>query len=449
MRWRPTRTACASRSPSTAPTGRCDRSRGCARWPRTRPWRWCGSRRSSTSTRSTTSSTTRSTPPAPSSACRCRSTSASPGPGALGLPAPRAARGRAHRLQGAHRHRRPHGPPLRGAADAVHAQVAGPLPVQLGLPGQVHGPRAGLLHGLLAGHGPGPLRLGPSLPADGAGGGRRPGSAPLRRGGRGLPRRDGRPPACTSADPVAQAARTRATARVRCPPWTSGASACGGAARGATPTIRTAASPPSSSPSATAPCGRPGASTPGCRRTSSACSPRPTASRWPAASSASGPARPRTSGRRWPTSRTRFPGRFLLGIGASHGVVVADYTRPYSKMVGLPRRPRRARHAGARPQRRVLAALGPRMLELAAARAAGAHPYFVPVEHTARARDILGPGPLLAPEVAVVLETDPARARELARALRQHLPRPAQLHGEPAHASASATTTSTAAGATG
>jgi probable F420-dependent oxidoreductase len=55
------------------------------------------------------------------------------------------------------------------------------------------------------------------------------------------------------------------------------------------------------------------------------------------------------------------------------------------------------------------------MLELAAARSAGAHPYFVPVEHTVRARGILGPGPLLAPEVAVVLETDPARARALAR----------------------------------
>ena len=55
------------------------------------------------------------------------------------------------------------------------------------------------------------------------------------------------------------------------------------------------------------------------------------------------------------------------------------------------------------------------MLHLAAARSAGAHPYFVPVEHTAFARDILGPGPLLAPEVAVVLETDPHRARELAR----------------------------------
>jgi probable F420-dependent oxidoreductase len=111
----------------------------------------------------------------------------------------------------------------------------------------------------------------------------------------------------------------------------------------------------------------------------------------------------------------RFSGRFLLGLGASHSAIVEHYARPYSRMVAyldaldaldlpLP------------PERRVLAALGPRMLELAAARAAGAHPYFVPVEHTARARATLGPGPLLAPEVAVVLETDPGRARELARA---------------------------------
>jgi probable F420-dependent oxidoreductase len=110
----------------------------------------------------------------------------------------------------------------------------------------------------------------------------------------------------------------------------------------------------------------------------------------------------------------RFPGRFLLGLGASHDVAVADYSQPYSKMVAyldaLDAQP-----TPVPPDRRVLAALGPRMLELAAARSAGAHPYFVPVEHTARARGILGPGPLLAPEVAVVLETDPARARELAR----------------------------------
>ncbi len=109
-----------------------------------------------------------------------------------------------------------------------------------------------------------------------------------------------------------------------------------------------------------------------------------------------------------------YADRFLLGIGTSHGPIVPDYSRPYSKMVAY----LDALDALVPPvpaTRRVLAALGPRMLELAAARAAGAHPYFVPVEHTARARSILGPAPLLAPEVAVVLETDPVRARELAR----------------------------------
>jgi probable F420-dependent oxidoreductase len=114
------------------------------------------------------------------------------------------------------------------------------------------------------------------------------------------------------------------------------------------------------------------------------------------------------------TLEERFADRFLLGIGASHSVAVADYSRPYSKVVAhldaLDAQPTPVPAA-----RRVLAALGPRMLKLAAARTAGAHPYFVPVEHTVFARDILGPGPLLAPEVAVVLETDPVRARELAR----------------------------------
>ena len=64
---------------------------------------------------------------------------------------------------------------------------------------------------------------------------------------------------------------------------------------------------------------------------------------------------------------------------------------------------------------RVLAALGPKMLELAAERTAGAHPYFVPVEHTAYAREHLGPDAWLAPEQMVVLETDPAKARGIAR----------------------------------
>jgi probable F420-dependent oxidoreductase len=110
----------------------------------------------------------------------------------------------------------------------------------------------------------------------------------------------------------------------------------------------------------------------------------------------------------------KFPGRFLLGIGASHAPLVSDYSRPYSHMVtyldeldALP--------DAVPAERRVLAALGPRMLELAAQRSAGAHPYFVPVEHTAQARSVLGPAPLLAPEVAVVLESDPVTARALAR----------------------------------
>jgi probable F420-dependent oxidoreductase len=109
-----------------------------------------------------------------------------------------------------------------------------------------------------------------------------------------------------------------------------------------------------------------------------------------------------------------YPGRFLLGLGASHAPLTEHYARPYSRMVAY----LDALDASASPVppgHRVLAALRPRMLELAAARAAGAHPYFVPVEHTVRARAILGAGPLLAPEVAVVLEADPARARELAR----------------------------------
>ena len=64
---------------------------------------------------------------------------------------------------------------------------------------------------------------------------------------------------------------------------------------------------------------------------------------------------------------------------------------------------------------RVLAALGPRVLRLSAERAAGAHPYLVTPEHTRQARQILGDGPLLAPEQKLVLETDPERARAIGR----------------------------------
>ncbi|GLY99361.1 LLM class F420-dependent oxidoreductase [Actinoplanes sp. NBRC 103695] len=110
------------------------------------------------------------------------------------------------------------------------------------------------------------------------------------------------------------------------------------------------------------------------------------------------------------------PGRFLLGLGASHAPVVekdgAAYRKPYSKMVeyldGLDA-------AGLAPERRILAALGPKMLELSRDRSAGAHPYFTTAEHTAEARTALGPGRLLAPEVAVVVEADPTTARAIAR----------------------------------
>lgn len=118
-----------------------------------------------------------------------------------------------------------------------------------------------------------------------------------------------------------------------------------------------------------------------------------------------------------------YPDRFLLGLGVSHRPMVErvrghDYAKPYSAMAayldGMDRTLFMAAEPSA-PPRRVLAALGPRMLELARDRADGAHPYFVPPEHTAVARATLGEGPLLAVEQAVVFETDPGRAREIAR----------------------------------
>lgn len=110
----------------------------------------------------------------------------------------------------------------------------------------------------------------------------------------------------------------------------------------------------------------------------------------------------------------RYPGRFVLGVGASHSLIVEHYARPYSRMVGYLDGLDGGGPAVSR-DRRMLAALGPRMLRLAAERSGGAHPYFVPVEHTHRAREVLGADALLAPEVTVVLEQDPAAAREIAR----------------------------------
>jgi probable F420-dependent oxidoreductase len=127
-----------------------------------------------------------------------------------------------------------------------------------------------------------------------------------------------------------------------------------------------------------------------------------------------------------------FPGRFILGLGVSHAPAVESlgrsYERPYSAMERyLDEMDHPAgRNAGGpgeggRGQRavRVLAALGPRMLELSRDEADGAHPYFTTVDHTAFARQILGPGKLLIPEQAVVLTEDRAAGLEGARAYAQ------------------------------
>jgi len=108
----------------------------------------------------------------------------------------------------------------------------------------------------------------------------------------------------------------------------------------------------------------------------------------------------------------RYPGRFLLGLGIGHREATQEYQQPYATLVGyLDQLDELKVPAGGR----ALAALGPRVLKLAADRSAGAHPYLVTPEHTRQARQILGPGPLLAPEQKVVLETDPERARAIAR----------------------------------
>ena len=118
-----------------------------------------------------------------------------------------------------------------------------------------------------------------------------------------------------------------------------------------------------------------------------------------------------------------FPGRFVLGLGVSHAPMVddirgQDYTKPFSKMRDYLAQMENALYFSPRVDEEhvVLAALGPKMLELAATAADGAHPYFVPVEHTAFAREHLGPDALLAPEQAVVLSTDAEEARRVARA---------------------------------
>lgn len=107
-----------------------------------------------------------------------------------------------------------------------------------------------------------------------------------------------------------------------------------------------------------------------------------------------------------------FPGRFYLGVGVGHREATQEYASPYDSMVdyldvldanGLP------------VERRVLAALGPKMLRLAADRSLGAHPYLTTPDHTRYAREQMGDAAFLAPEQKIVLETDAVTAREIGR----------------------------------
>lgn len=124
-----------------------------------------------------------------------------------------------------------------------------------------------------------------------------------------------------------------------------------------------------------------------------------------------------------------YPYRFVLGIGVSHPKLVNDirglrYDRPIRAvrcyLAAMDKLVQRYRAIPAETTVRILAALGPQMLQLAAEQTDGAHTYLVPPEHTARSRQILGPDKILVPEQAVVLETDRRRAHEIGR---RHLSR--------------------------
>jgi probable F420-dependent oxidoreductase len=111
------------------------------------------------------------------------------------------------------------------------------------------------------------------------------------------------------------------------------------------------------------------------------------------------------------------PGRFLLGIGVGHPEHTQEYIKPYDALVGY----LDELDAAVMPtSRRVLAALGPRVLKLAAERSAGAHPYLTTPEHTAKARELVGNSVFLAPEHKVLLTTDADKARAVGRETVDH-----------------------------
>jgi probable F420-dependent oxidoreductase len=115
----------------------------------------------------------------------------------------------------------------------------------------------------------------------------------------------------------------------------------------------------------------------------------------------------------WEQLGPELTSRALAGIGAGHPEATSEYTKPFSATRSYLDE---LDSAGQPPvERRLLAALAPRMTDLAASRAAGSIPYFVPVEHTRISREQLGEGPLLIPEMACVLDEDTVRARAKAR----------------------------------
>lgn len=108
----------------------------------------------------------------------------------------------------------------------------------------------------------------------------------------------------------------------------------------------------------------------------------------------------------------RHPGRFVLGIGVGHPETTREYAKPLDKIVDYLDL---LGEEGIAANRLVLAALGPRVLKLSAERTAGAHPYLTTPRHTRFAREVMGLGPLLAPEQKVTLESDPTIARSVGR----------------------------------
>ena len=123
---------------------------------------------------------------------------------------------------------------------------------------------------------------------------------------------------------------------------------------------------------------------------------------------------PATSAAEYAELADGYRDRLLIGIGIGHPEATSDYQRPLKSM----REFLDGIDASSTPipsDRRCLAALGPKMLELAVQRTLGTHTYFVPVEHTRHVRQTVGPGPLIATELACVIDTDADRARARAR----------------------------------